>query len=70
MDISLSFRITRSCRPKWPALLIPSKASPPVMDPSPIIAATRKSSLFWWRPSAIPRAEEMDVEACPAPITS
>ena len=34
------------------------------------MAATLKFSFLWLRPSAIPKAAEIDVEACPAPMTS
>ena len=47
-----------------------SYAKPPVIDPSPIIAPTLKSSFFCLLASASPKAAEIEVEACPAPITS
>ena len=40
IDISLSFKITIILRLEIPALLSPSKASPPVIAPSPITAIT------------------------------
>ena len=41
IDISLSFKITVNCLPRCPALLMASNANPPVIAPSPIMAATR-----------------------------
>jgi hypothetical protein len=67
IDMLLSFRITSRSLSELPALLRASKARPPVMLPSPMIATT------WWswssrsRISAKPTAAEIEVLACPAP---
>ena len=62
--------MTRNCFPEFPALFIPSNASPPVIEPSPIIAATRYFSSRCLLASARPNADEIEVEAWPAPMTS
>ena len=47
-------------------LLSPSKASPPLMAPSPIIATTCLLPLpVFFAASAIPSAAEIELEACP-----
>ena len=38
----LSFSTIVTLRPLWPRLLSPSNAMPPVMDPSPMTATTRR----------------------------
>ena len=48
------------------ALFNPSKASPPLIAPSPIMATTWRSfSPFFSAATAIPSAAEMEFEACP-----
>ena len=51
-------------------MLSASNASPPVRAPSPMILTTLKFSLFKSLAQAIPRPEEIEVDACPAPNTS
>ena len=70
IDISLSFSTTMRSRSEWPALFSPSYASPHDSAPSPITAATLKSSPRRSRPTAMPSAAEIDVAACPAPKAS
>ena len=49
------------------ALFSPSKARPPVMAPSPITAMTWRSfSPFKAEATDIPKAAEIELEACPA----
>ena len=43
-DRPLSLRTMSTLRPLWPMLLRASKAMPPVIDPSPMTATTRRSS--------------------------
>jgi hypothetical protein len=67
MDISLSLRITiRSlslC--ESPAWFKPSKASPAVIEPSPMTATTLAGSLFRRLAQAMPKPAEMEVLLCP-----
>ena len=70
MDISLSLSTTISFLRRWPARFRPSKASPAVMEPSPMTATT-----LWSFPSrslavAMPSEAEMDVEEWPTPKKS
>ena len=54
-----------------PALFKPSKANPPVMAPSPMMATDwRSSSPFILAATAMPKAAEIDVEECPVPKAS
>ena len=67
----LSFRITsRLVRLLAPALFSPSKASPPVIEPSPMTATTRYFSPRSSAALAMPKAAEIDTEACPPPKAS
>ena len=47
----LSLRMMIALRPEWPRLFNPSKAMPPVIEPSPMMATTRRSA-----PAATPRS--------------
>ncbi len=68
MLMSLSLRITRKLGvSRNPAWFSPSKASPAVMEPSPITATQAKVCFSRSRAVAMPRAAEMEVLACPAP---
>ena len=66
----LSFRITSRSVFAAPALLSPSKASPPVSAPSPITAITSRFSPLRADAAAMPSAAEIEVEACPVPNAS
>ena len=47
-------------------LLMPSKASPPLIAPSPMTATTWRSSCpVFFAATAMPSAAEMELEACP-----
>ena len=71
IDMPLSLSTTTIGVPRPPACPIASKATPPVIAPSPITATTFPSSPFPWRiPSLMPTAYPIDVEACPAPMMS
>ena len=50
---------------KVAALLSPSKASPPLKEPSPISAITLPSSFFRSRAFATPQAKLTEVDVCP-----
>ena len=64
--MSLSFRIMSRLFDVADALFSPSKASPPLMEPSPMMATTwRLASPFLAAATAIPRAAEIELEACP-----
>ena len=64
MAMLLSLRITsRFVRFDAPALLSPSKASPPVIDPSPMTATTCRFSPRSSAALAMPKAAEIDTEA-------
>ena len=39
----MSFRMMMALLPAWPRLFNPSKAMPPVIEPSPMIATMRRS---------------------------
>ncbi|CCZ37897.1 uncharacterized protein BN707_01789 [Bacteroides fragilis CAG:558] len=66
MAISLSLSIISRLFAVDEALFRPSKASPPLMDPSPITATTwRSRSPFRSAATAMPSAAEMELEACP-----
>ena len=66
MAMLLSLRIINRLLSVDEALLSPSKANPPLMEPSPITATTwRFSSPFFLAATAIPKAAEMEFEACP-----
>ncbi len=53
----LSLSTTTTRLPLWPRLLSPSKAMPPVIEPSPITATTRRSgALLRATAAAIPWA--------------
>ncbi len=67
----LSLRTTTSGVPRPPAWWIASKATPPVMAPSPITAATRPSTPTPWRMASLsPTPYPIEVEAWPAPMMS
>ena len=70
IDISLSLRTTMRFFTRSRVLFIPSKASPPVSDPSPSTAMTFSPPPPMSLAAAIPRAAEIDVEACPTPKAS
>lgn len=62
----LSFSIMRRSLGVEDALFSPSKASPPLIEPSPITATTcRFCSPFKVAATAIPNAAEMEFDACP-----
>ena len=62
----LSFRIIRRLLGVAEALFSPSKASPPLMEPSPITATTcRLFSPCFLAATAIPKAAEIEFDACP-----
>ena len=62
IDMSLSLSTMSMSLGHDDTLFNPSKASPPLMAPSPMTATT----LCWWpRAMAMPRAAEMLFEACP-----
>ena len=64
--MSLSLRIISRLLLVDEALFNPSKASPPLMLPSPMTATTWRSfSPFLAAATAIPKAAEMEFEACP-----
>ena len=64
--MSLSLRIISRLLLVDEALFNPSKASPPLMLPSPITATTWRSfSPFLAAATAIPKAAEIELEACP-----
>ena len=64
--MSLSLRIINRLLLVDEALFNPSKASPPLMLPSPITATTWRSfSPFLAAATAIPKAAEIELEACP-----
>ena len=65
MDISLSFKTTSMSLFKCPAWFKPSKASPAVIEPSPMTAATLCFSPLMSLALAMPRAADMDVLECP-----
>ncbi len=65
IDISLSFNITIIFVFIYPIWLRASKAIPPVIDPSPIIETTEKSSPFISLAHAIPLPTDIDVLLCP-----
>ena len=66
MAILLSFRIISRLLGVEEALFNPSKARPPLMEPSPITATTwRLSSPFRAAATAIPNAAEIEFDACP-----
>ena len=62
MDILLSLRITIKFFLNLPALLSPSKARPPVIEPSPITATVYDCSPLSCFALAIPYAAEIDVD--------
>ena len=71
MAMLLSLRITsRLVRFEAPALFSPSKARPPVIEPSPITATTCRFSPRSSAALAMPNAAEIDTEACPPPKAS
>ncbi len=70
IDIELSFNTTIILVPRCPAWFIASNAMPAVIEPSPMIATTWCDSRRWSRAMARPSAAEIEVEACPAAITS
>src|ERR1039457_5383932 len=70
IDMSLSFRITRSRLLRYPAWFRPSIATPPVRPPSPTIATTSLFSERRSRAIAIPSAAEIAVDAWAAPKMS
>ena len=71
MAMLLSFKITKRLELYTPALFNASKAMPPVIEPSPIMAMFwRSSSPFSLEAIAIPNAAEMEVEECPVPNES
>jgi len=65
IDISLSFRITTRSLFSSPAWFSPSKAMPPVIEPSPITAITLLWRSFRSRATASPSAAEMEVDEWP-----
>ena len=68
IDIWLSFRITINLEgSSHPAWFKPSKASPAVIAPSPIIATVYPSSFFRSFATLIPKAADIEVELWPAP---
>ena len=66
----LSLRITRIFALEAATLFNPSKAIPPVIEPSPITAITFLFSLLNLEAMAIPSAAETEVEECPTPKES
>ena len=70
MEMRLSFKTTRRSESAAPALFSPSKASPPVMEPSPITATTLRLEPWMSRATAMPSAAEIDVDAWPTPNVS
>ena len=67
MAISLSFSIISKLLGLIAALFKPSNANPPDMDASPITAITFWSfSCFRLAATAIPKAAEIELDACPA----
>ena len=67
IDMLLSFSIMSKLFGCVQTLFRPSKAKPPVIEPSPMIATTCCScSSFSVAATAIPSAAEIDVEAWPA----
>ena len=64
MAILLSLRIINKLLGVLEALFNPSKASPPLIEPSPMTATTlRESSPFLAAATAIPKAAEIEFEA-------
>ena len=62
----LSFRIISKLLGVEDALFSPSKANPPLIEPSPMTATTwRFSSPLRAAATAIPRATEIELDACP-----
>ena len=70
MDILLSLRTTIRSDFRWPALLRPSNAIPPVRAPSPTTEITLKFSFFRSLAFAMPKAAEIAVELWPVPNES
>src|SRR5574344_64346 len=70
IDWLLSLRMTRRSALLVPALFRPSKASPPVIAPSPIRATTFSLRPCSLAASASPRAADIEVEECPTPNAS
>ena len=66
MEMLLSLRIISKSLSNEDALLSPSKAIPPVIEPSPITATTFLSSPLTLAATAIPIAALMELDACPA----
>ena len=67
IDISLSFKITISFVLLDPALFIASYAIPELIAPSPITATTSSDLFDNLFATAIPIAEDIEVELCAAP---
>ena len=66
MAMLLSFRIINRLLSVEETLFSPSKAKPPLMEPSPMIATTwRLFSPRCLAATAIPNAAEMELDACP-----
>ena len=66
MAMSLSFRMMSKLLGVLDTLFSPSKASPPLMLPSPITATTCRSfSPLRSAATAMPSAADMELEACP-----
>ena len=64
MLMLLSFRTMSMLLGVSLVLLRPSKAKPPLMEPSPITATTwRSTSPFFRAATAIPKAAEMELDA-------
>ena len=70
IERSLSLSIIIKLELRVPALLSASSAIPPVMAPSPITATTFSFVPFRSLAATIPRAAEIEVEACPVPNAS
>ena len=67
IDISLSFNMTIILVFEAPALFIASNDMPALTAPSPITAITLSDLFESLFASAIPNAEDIDVELCAAP---
>ena len=65
MDMSLSLRIMSRLLGVDDTLFSPSKASPPLMAPSPMTAATCLPLPSAFAATAMPSAADMEFEACP-----
>ncbi len=70
IDMSLSLRITIRLAPECFTLFRASKAMPPVIAPSPMMATARPGLPRWRSATAIPSAAEIEVEEWAVPKAS